>query len=100
MTNNIETCKRIADELNEAAADYESLIEYFEDALDIEYRIGSNKQYRSVRIMITCGGPNIFIDTKTDSVDPYWGTEHASWPLDYDTSSLIDSLFRDYFEMC
>ena len=49
-----------------------SLYDYFEDALDIEYRVGSNKDYRSVCIMVTCGGPNVYIDTedaKADSKD-------------------------------
>ena len=100
MTDNTMTCKRIADELAEISNDYESLIEYFDDALDIEYRTGANKEYRSARIMITCGGPNIFIDTKTDSVELYWGVDHVSYPLDSDTALLVDSLFRDYFEMC
>ena len=100
MTDNTMTCKRIAEELAEISNDYEALIEYFDDALDIEYRIGANKEYRSVRVAITLGGPNIFIDTKTDSVDLYWGTEHASYLIRSDVVYYIDSIFREYFEMC
>lgn len=99
MTDNTMTCKRIADELAEICNDYEALIEYFDDALDIEYRVGADRQYRSVRIMVACGGPNIFIDTKTGCVELYWGTDHTSWTIRMDVVDSIDSLFSEHYEM-
>ena len=42
--------------------------EYFSDVYDIEYRIGGGREYRSVKLMVACGGPNIYIDTARRAV--------------------------------
>lgn len=75
----------------------ETLWEYFNDCYDIEYRIGSDKQLRSVKIMVACGGPNIYIDTATKQVELYWWGDRASYPIDYDTCNEIDSIFEEYY---
>lgn len=31
------------------------------DPFDIEYRVSGTGEYRSVRVMVACGGPNIYI---------------------------------------
>lgn len=43
-----------------------SIYNYFDDndIYNIEYRINGNGELSSVKIMIACGGPNIYIDTK------------------------------------
>ena len=74
-----------------------SLYDYFDDVLDIEYRIGSDKQLRSVQIMVTCGGPNIYIDTASKQVELYWWGDRASYPIDSDACDAIDDIFNEYF---
>lgn len=71
-----------------------SMYNYFEDVLDIEYRINSDKQLRSVQIMVACGGPNIYIDTASKQVELYWWGDRASYPINYD---VCDEIY-DYFE--
>ena len=90
------TC-RCGAEVNEESAEPVTLWEYFEDALDIEYRCGGKKEYRSVRIMVTCGGPNIYIDTAKKAVQLYWWTEYAEYPIDSDVCDEIDSIFEECF---
>lgn len=75
----------------------QTLWNYFDDVLDIEYRIGSDRQLRSVQIMVTCGGPNIYIDTASKQVELYWWGDRASYPIDYDTCNEIDSIFEEYY---
>ena len=75
-----------------------SLWEFFDDAYDIEYRCDSRKEYRSVRIMVACGGPNIYIDTASKSVDLYWWTERASYPISYGAAEIIDDWAAEYWE--
>ena len=77
--------------------EYQNLYDYFEDALDIEYRVGSDKQLRSVCIMVTCGGPNIYIDTATKQVELYWWGDRASYPIDHDVCDEIDNYFEEIF---
>lgn len=74
-----------------------TLYDYFADALDIEYRIGSNRQFRSVCVMVTCGGPNIYIDTATKNVELYGWTEQAKYPLDYDAVDEINTMFEELY---
>ena len=64
---------------------------------DIEYTVGSNKEYRSVRIMIACGGPNIYINTKSGDVELYWGGERASYPMSRSVFDMIDSTYEELF---
>lgn len=67
-----------------------SIYDYFEDVLDIEYRCDSRREFRSVQIMVACGGPNIYIDTASQKVELYWWGDRAEWPLDSDTVAAVD----------
>lgn len=80
-----------------AALEQCSLWDYFDDVYDIEYSIGGDMCYRSVRLMIACGGPNIYIDTGAKEVQLYWWTDRASYRLLSDTCEEIDSIFEEYF---
>ena len=64
---------------------------------DIEYTIGGNKEYRSVRLMIACGGPNIYINTKSGDVELYWWGESARYPMSIDVVNMIDSTYEEIF---
>ena len=68
-----------------------------DDVYDVEYTIGSEKDYRSVRIMIACGGPNIYINTKSGDVELYWANKSASYPMSKDVIDYIDSVFEEMF---
>lgn len=69
-----------------------SLWEYFNDAFDIEYRVAGRARdaLRSVRVMVACGGPNIYVDTASRAVELYWWGERASYPVSYDAAEIID----------
>ena len=74
------------------------LFDYLGDNVyDIEYTIGSDKEYRSVRIMIACGGPNIYINTHSGDVELYWWNERASYPMSSDVVNMIDSTYEELF---
>ena len=70
----------------------QSLCDYFSDCLDIEYRVSGRGRdtFRSVRIMVAFGGPNIYIDTASKAVELYWWGDRASYPLSYDVCDAID----------
>lgn len=75
-----------------------SMWDYFDDVFDIEYTVGSRKEYRGVRVMVACGGPNIYINTMTKNVELYWWTDSAHYPLSYDAVEAIDEYFCEVFE--
>jgi len=45
---------------------------YLEDALDIEYIISSNGECLGGRILVAFGGPNIWVNTRTNTIEGYW----------------------------
>ena len=90
-------CK--AEEITPDDCEQVSLFDHLENVLDIEYRIGSDrKTFKSVRLMVACGGPNIFIDTAASEVQLYWWNERAHCPLDPETCDAINDLFTELFE--
>ena len=92
------TCPCCGWDIIENQLEAASIYDYFEsDIYDIEYRIGGDREYRSVRIMVACGGPNIYIDTQKKAVLLYWWNESAEYPLLSDTCEVIDEYFEDLF---
>ena len=74
-----------------------TLYDYFEDVYDIEYTVDGQKEYKAVRLMVACGGPNIYINTRTGNVELYWWTDRAEYPLDSDVVEEIDAIYEEYF---
>ena len=72
--------------------DYEqkSIYDYLEDCLDIEYTIASDKTYKGVSVLVTFGGPNIYINTNTGRVELFWWGETAQYSLDRDAVDAVD----------
>lgn len=95
--HDVITCRHCKAEFNSDDAEYVSVYDYFDDCYDIEYRIGSDREYRSVCIMIACGGPNIYVDTKNALVRLHWWADYAEYPIRYETRDAIDDAFNDLF---
>lgn len=81
--------------------DYEqlSIWDYMSDILDIEYRCRSDREYRSCKIMVACGGPNIYIDTAARAVLLYWWTDSAEYPLSHAACDAIDEWAEEYWNI-
>ena len=105
MNENQKYCKAIAEELKsiyngeQVNEDGEqlTLYDYFSDVLDFEYTIDSGKEYKSVKIWVTLGGPNVWIDTSDSYVRLAWGTAREEYPLSYYVRDEIDSIFEEYY---
>lgn len=91
------TCPHCGKTFEEHLLESFSLYDYFSDVYDIEYSIGGDKEYRSVRLMVACGGPNIYIDTGRKVVSLHWWTEHEEYPLSYDACNAIDEIFEEVY---
>ncbi len=47
--------------------------DYLQDVLDIEYIVASDrKTYLGARVLVAFGGPNIWINTRTKTVEGHW----------------------------
>lgn len=67
-----------------------SIWDYMADALDVRYLVGRNNQLIAVKVLVAFGGPNIWIDTETRSVELYWWTDRASYPLNRNAVNALE----------
>lgn len=121
MEENREYCKRVADELEAYAAgrmwrdietgeekemdpetvsgDFEqlSVYDYMADVLDYEITIDSRLEYKSAKIWVALGGPNVWIDTAEKAVKLALGTDWAEYPIDPGACEEIDEYMQDLY---
>lgn len=65
--------------------------DFLADVYDIEYRCSSEREWRSVQVMIACGGPNIYLDSASKDVELYWWSERARYPMSYEAVEALES---------
>ena len=121
MNDNTEHCKMIAENLEAIAEgraywdenhdlnfvhedesipeDYDqaSMWDYFNDVYDIEYRLNAEREFKSVALMVACGGPNIWVDTGNCKVELFWWGDYAYWPISNDVADEIDEVFSEIY---
>lgn len=73
------------------------LYSYFDNALDIEYIIGANCDFRGVRIIVTLGSPNIYVDTRRGYVEGFWGCDHYEAWLPPEVCDEINAIFENLY---
>ena len=106
MNENRNYCKNIAEELKSIYngevknddGETMTLYDYMRNVLDFEYTITSRREYKSVKIWVTLGGPNVWIDTRDSYIRLAWGSEREEYPLDYDVCDEINDIFEEYFD--
>lgn len=91
------TCDCCGASFDESDLEPLSVLDFIQNAYDIEYRVGSNKEYRSVKIMVACGGPNIYIDTARRLVTLHWWTDYAEYPISSTACDALDEYMEEYW---
>ena len=81
-------------ELNQDDEQY-TAFDYVCEALDINYVVNSDKTYKSARILVAFGGPNIWIDTATKKIEGYWWNDYAE--AYYDDEVGLDQACEELF---
>lgn len=70
---------------------------YFDDDIyNLDYVVRVKCGLMGVRIMIACGGPNIWIDTFEEKVVGYWGSTKCESSLPRYVCDDIDDIFLEY----
>ena len=75
------------EELNQDGEAF-SAFDYLQDALDIEYIVNSKREYLGARVLVAFGGPNIWVNTRTGTVEGHWWGDSA-------TASFTDAIGLD-----
>lgn len=79
-----------------SSGEYEN-VWYFlrEGVLSIErYVLSGGRDFLGARLLVSYGGPNIYIDTERSVVEGYWGFNEVV--LDYDSVSFNDTVQENY----
>ena len=64
-----DQCKHIAENIS---TPLEDVHEWMNDVYDIEWITTQDHKYKSARLLVAGGGPNILVNTQTCTVDGYW----------------------------
>lgn len=94
----------VLDEGEELPGDYDTvgLVEYLDDCYDVTATVNmSNRDVPTgYRIMVACGGPNIYIDTNDCEVQGFWWTDRAVSYIPGEVCSAIDDEFTELYWGC
>jgi hypothetical protein len=73
-----------------------SAFDYLSDVLDIEYTVSGRGDYLGARVLVAFGGPNIWINTRTNTVEGYWWGDKATASFDdgMDLNSALEELWN------
>ena len=90
-------CKNIAEEITEGKeirtkeGDDVTVSQWMEGVYDIEWITHNDHTYKAARLLVAGGGPNIWVNLHTDTVDGYWWGDHCKHSFD-DNIGLNDYL--------
>lgn len=79
---------------------YDEDTNYFYDNFNEDYIIRRGYGLMGVRVMVACGGPNIWIDSFLEEVHGYWGSDEAVAPIPRHTADAITALFEEWSAGC
>lgn len=70
--------------------------EWLSHQLDIEYVVNGQGTCVGGRVLVTFGGPNIWINTRTNLIEAYWGNEQVfqSYHDGIDLETALCELFN------
>ena len=79
-------CKTIAEEITTGFEDkpnksYTYLHKWMEDVYDIEWITFNDHKYKAARLLVAGGGPNIWVNLQTGTVDGYWWGDTCKVPF-------------------
>ena len=86
MSNDLKShVQSIADKLSNGFGDDDlnydgeemSAFDYLQDALNIEYIVNGKGEYLGARVLVAFGGPNIWVNTRTGTVEGAWWSDRA-----------------------
>ena len=80
--------KNIADDISnpkiskddgKEAIELQTAHEFMEGVYNIEWITHQDHTYKAARLLVAGGGPNIWVNLQTNTVDGYWGSDKRSW---------------------
>ena len=93
MASLIEAGKNGEDEFEQV-----SIYDYLSDVLDATYyTTGRNGEYKGVRLLLAYGGPNVYLDTYSRTLELYWWNESATVDLLPNEADEVDAMWSELY---
>ena len=73
-----DQCKHIAETIS---TPLEAVHEWMNDVYDIEWTTFRDHSYKAARLLVAGGGPNIWVNLQTNTVDGYWWGDTCKCPF-------------------
>ena len=73
--------------------------DYFSETYNEHFIVNRDGELQGVRVMVACGGPNVWVDTYSQEVVSYWGSDTERYPLLSSTAEAIDDWAREVFDL-
>lgn len=75
-----------------------TIYDYLSDVLDVTYyTTGRNGEYKGVRLLLAYGGPNVYLDTYSRTLELYWWTESATVDLLPNEADEVDAMWSELY---
>ena len=68
---------------------------YFDENYNLDYVWRERHGLMGVRVMIACGGPNVWVDSFNEEVIGYWGASEIHVPLPRDVCYSITNHYEE-----
>ena len=74
-------CMDIAEEISDENNTMKQLEAFMEGVYDIEWTTFRDHSYKAARLLVAGGGPNIWVNLQTNTVDGYWWGDTCKCPF-------------------
>lgn len=71
--------------------------DWLSDVLDINYLVNSDGTFRSAKVLVAFGGPNIWVDFEDMQVKGYWWSERAT--ANFNDDMGVEDALQEMWEM-
>ena len=73
-----------------------TLNKYLNGVLEITYLTGAKKEFKGVELLVAFGGPNIYVNTRYNQVEGYWGGTNCT--LNFKDKLGLNAYFEEHWE--
>ena len=71
--------KNIAEDITDENNTMKQLEDFMDGVYSIEWITNQDHSYKAARLLVAGGGPNIWVNLQTNTVDGYWGADKRSY---------------------
>jgi len=73
--------------------------DYLKENFGVRTTISDDGEVFSTCVCVAWGGPNIYIDTESVTVELYWGSSRCRYPIPGSVANMIDDWAQERFNM-